>query len=105
MQVLELGGRAVAESRVKSLDVVGLLDEGGDGRASGLDVAIVSSVDLLVLEGLHEAFRLGVVVGVADAAHAGADAMSLEQRAVVGTGVLHAAIGMMDQAVRRRAAR
>ena len=38
-----------------------------------------SAVDLLLLEGLHEALRLGIVVGIADAAHARLDAVRLKQ--------------------------
>ena len=65
------------------------------------NVAIGASVDLLLLERLHEALRLGIVVGIADAAHARLDVVPLQQLGVVAAGILHAAIGMMDQAAGR----
>src|SRR3954454_6109693 len=70
---LELDRRSIAERRMQPLAVVDLFDEGADLLAGIIDVAIVSSVDLLLLERLHEALGLGIVVGIADAAHAGLD--------------------------------
>ena len=49
--------------------IVDLLDEGADRVAGLLEVAIAAVVDFLLLERLHEALRLGVVTGIADAAH------------------------------------
>ena len=46
------------------LPVVDLLEEVSDGRSRRGDVAMVASVDLLLLMGFHEAFRCGVVVGL-----------------------------------------
>jgi hypothetical protein len=90
---------------VEPAAVVDALDEGADRVAGLAQIAIVSAVDLLLLECLHEALRLGVVVGIADAAHARLDAMRFQYARVLAASVLHAPIGMMDQAVGRRLTR
>src|SRR5208337_2808667 len=61
---LELGWGFVAERRVQTLGVVDGVDEGADLAAGVVDVGVGSGVDLLLLERLHEAFRLGVVVNM-----------------------------------------
>jgi hypothetical protein len=53
--------------------VVHGFDKGSDGASGLAQVAIAASVDLFLLEGFHEAFGLGVVVRIADAAHARLD--------------------------------
>jgi len=68
-------------------------------------IAMAGAVDLFALEGSDKALGLGVVVGIADPAHAGGDAVPVEHAGVLGTGVLHAAVGMVDQAAPGRAAR
>jgi hypothetical protein len=65
-------------------------------------ITIGSPIDLLVLERLHEALRLCVVVRIADAA--GLDVVGREQSGVIAAGILYAAIGVMDQAAGRGAA-
>ena len=60
--------------------------------------AKASAVDLLRLQRLHEAFGFGVVEGIARPAHADGDVVFGELLAVGDGGVLHAAIGVMDQA-------
>ena len=68
----------------------------GDGLgfdAGGRAVA----VEALGLEGGKEAFHGGVVVGIAGAAHAGFQAVGLQQAAVFGTGILAAAITVVEQ--------
>jgi hypothetical protein len=52
-------------------------------------------------ERLHEALRPSVVIGVADAAHAGLDAMRFQHRGVATAGILDPAIGVMDEAAGR----
>src|SRR5690349_8060632 len=64
---------------MQSLTIVGLLDERPDRLAGMFQIAIISTVDLLLLECLHEALRMGVVVRVADAAHARLDAVRVQQ--------------------------
>ena len=68
--------------------VIDLLDETADAGARRGDVAVITPVDFLLLEGLHEALRLGVVIRVANPAHARLDAMRREFGGVVGAGVL-----------------
>ena len=63
-----------------------------------VDVSIGSSIDFLVLERLDEALRLGVIVGIADAAHARLDVVPFQQFGVVAARILHTAIGVVDQA-------
>jgi len=87
---------------VQSPTIVDLLDEGADRGACVADVSIGSSIDLLVLERLDEALRLGVVVGIADAAHARLDVVPFQQLGVLAARILHAAIGMVDQGASRR---
>jgi hypothetical protein len=59
----------------------------------------------LDLEGLEEALGHGVVPAVALAAHAEDQAGLLDEIAVVAARVLRAAVGVMDEARRRAAAR
>jgi len=101
----ELDRRPIGQSRVQALAIIHLLDERADGAAGVVGITVGPAVNLLVLERLHEALRLGVVVRIADAAHAGADAVSGEDFAVAAAGILHALIGVMDETVGRRAAR
>ena len=51
-----------------------------DGSSRRGDVAVVASIDLLLLMGFHEAFRCGVVAGVVDPAHAWLDALPVWRR-------------------------
>src|SRR6266849_10416657 len=66
----EPGRRQVAQGRMQALAVVHLIDEVRDGGADLLAVAILLQIHLLALERLHETLGLGVVVGIAGAAHA-----------------------------------
>src|SRR5450631_4950118 len=88
MRRLELGRWSIAERGVQALLVVDLLDEGADAARGFMVIAIEPAIDLLGLERLHEALGLGVVVGIADPAHAGDNAARLEQLGVVATGIL-----------------
>jgi hypothetical protein len=101
---LELDGRPIVEGGVQSLAVVDLLDEAADRLPRVVGIAVGAAVDLLLLQRLHEALRLSVVVGIADAAHAWLDGMAGQQLGVVAAGVLHAAVGVVDEAVGRRPA-
>jgi hypothetical protein len=49
--------------------IIHLLDEAADHLSRLLGVAVAAPIDLLLLERLHEALRLGIVVGIADADH------------------------------------
>src|SRR5271166_881579 len=84
---LELGWGFVAERRVQTLGVVDGVDEGADLAAGVVDVGVGSGVDLLLLERLHEAFRLGVVVRIGRPAHADGDLPVLQPRKIGDRGV------------------
>jgi hypothetical protein len=83
---------------VQPVLVVDLCDEAIDATAGIADVGEGPAVDLLRLQGLHEAFGLGVVEGIAGPAHAYGDVVFGKSLAIGDGGVLHAAIGVMDQA-------
>src|SRR5215813_9260092 len=83
---------------METLAFVDDLDEAADISLGMVEVAIELAINLLGLEGLHEALGHGVVVRAADAAHARLDARRLEAADIVAAGVLDAAIGMMDEA-------
>ena len=78
--------------------VVDIFYEGADFQAGVVDVAVTTAIDFLLLECLHEALGLGIVVRIADPAHAGQDAMLLQHIGVLATGILDAAIGVVDEA-------
>jgi hypothetical protein len=63
-----------------------------------VSIAVKAPIDFLGLERLHEALRFGIVVGIADPAHAGLNVVRGEQRRILPARILDAAIGMMDQA-------
>jgi hypothetical protein len=82
---------------MQPLAVVHGFDKGSDGASGLAQIAIAASIDLFLLQGLHEAFGLGVVVRIADTAHTGLDIMRRQDFRVFGAGILDAAIRMMDQ--------
>ncbi len=83
---------------MQALFVVDLCDKAVDVAARVAQVSKSPAVDLLCLEGLHEAFGLGVIEGIARSAHADCD-VAIGQSLALGDGcVLHAAVGVMDQA-------
>ena len=63
-----------------------------------IDVVVLVGRDPLPLEGLDEAFAEGVVVRITGPAHAGQDAVKMEQGRVLYRGILDAAIGVMHRA-------
>src|SRR5262249_44859371 len=69
----KFGRRSIGERRVQAAAVVDVFEEGADRRARVVYVAVGCSVDLLLLERAHEALRLGIVGGTANAAHARPD--------------------------------
>ena len=81
--------------------VVHPFDEFADRDIGFRPVSVFGPIDLLIFERFHETLRLGVVVGVAPAAHADRDAVLLEQVRIGPTGILHATIGVMHQPRRR----
>ena len=85
---LERDRRPVAERGVQPLAIVDLVDEDADVVRRVAVIAITGAVDLLALERSHEALGLGVVVGIADPAHAGGNPVVFQQAGILGTGVL-----------------
>lgn len=65
---------------------------------------VAAPVDPLGLQSTEEAFDHRVIPAIALATHAALDAMGLEQLAKGLTGVLHAAVRMVDQLSLRRMA-
>src|ERR1700735_4764237 len=103
--VFELNGRLIADRGMQSAGIVDVVDEGADLVLGVLAAAITLSVDLLGFERMHEALGLGVVLRRSRAAHAGVGADLAQAQGVVAAGVLHAAVGMMDQVLQRTATR
>src|SRR5258708_19662481 len=68
--LLELLRRSVTERRIETDAIVVDVDEGRDVFAQMIQIAILAGINLLPLEGLHEALATGVVVGVRLPAHA-----------------------------------
>ena len=82
--------------------VVDLVDEARKVVGDVLERLVGDQVDGLDLQRLHEALRLGVVVGIAAAAHRADQAMGGQQLAIDLRGILRPAIGMMNAAGGRR---
>ncbi len=82
--------------------VVDIGNKAIDPATSVTDVGEGLAVDLFGLERLHEAFSLGVVEGIAWPAHANGDVAIRQFLAIGDRGVLHAAIGVVDQAAALR---
>ena len=70
--------------------VVDFLDEIAAGGGRLLGVPVLGPVYLFVFQGLEEALRLGIVIGVALPGHADAQPRVGEQFDVLIAGVLHA---------------
>src|SRR5712671_1537510 len=83
---------------VAPLAIIDLLDEAADHFPRLVGIAVAAPIHLLLLERFHKALRLGIVVRIADPAHARLDIVGGEQGAVLTARILHAAIGMMDEA-------
>src|SRR5688500_18087019 len=66
--------------------------------ASLCEVRVLAEIDLFVLERLHEALRLGVVIGIPPTAHADGDSGFSKQIGVLDRCILDAAVGVVDQA-------
>src|SRR5271165_1473529 len=94
----EVNGGMIAQGAVAALAVVEGLDVIED-FVPGLGAGVkVPAVNHLQLEGAPEAFHGGVVVAIAFAAHGGDQPGPAQCAAVVGAGVLDAAIGVEQQA-------
>src|SRR5476651_475291 len=87
----------IPQRRVQAFLVVHLIDKLGDGRLRLRHVPIVIAIHFLVLQGFDKALGKSVVVRIAGPAHAAADLVLVQQFAILGAGVLYAAIRMMHQ--------
>src|SRR5436190_1955393 len=94
---LELFGAQVAERGMASRSVVPAFNPFADAGSRLLVRAISHAVDQLALESAEEALHHGVVITVAGAAHAAGDVEIVQCQAVLIAGVLHAAVGVMQQ--------
>ena len=99
--MFELNGRLIADRGMQSTGVVDVVDESADIALGVFAAAIGLAVDLLGFERMHEALGLGVVLRRYRATHAGVGADLAQAQGVVAAGVLHAAVGMMDQVLQR----
>src|ERR1700754_3390202 len=66
-------------------------------RSEMAEIAVCGAVDLLLLQGFHEAFGHRIVVRTAWPAHAGEDAMPIEFGDILHAGILYSPIRVMDQ--------
>src|SRR5271165_6836756 len=83
---------------MQAASVIDVFEEGADTGSGLVDRRIGFAVHFFLLQRAHEALGLGVVIWVAGAAHADQDASLRQLFAVVGAGILHAPVGVMDEA-------
>ena len=83
---------------MQSGSIIDVFEEGADMGSGVVDRRVSLAVHFFLLQGAHEALGLGVVIRVAGAAHADQSAARRELVAIVGAGVLHAPVGVMDEA-------
>ena len=102
--MLELIGRPVADGGMQPLSIVYLLDEDPNLASGMLQGGIGGCIDLLLLEGLHEALGFCIVIGIAGSAHAGMYGEGPQAANIVHAGILYPPVGMMDQAIGARLA-
>lgn len=94
----ELDRGFIAEGGMQSASIIDVFEEGADMDFGLVDRRIEFAVHFLLLQRAHEALGLGVVIRVAGAAHADQDAARLQPFAIVGAGILHAPVGVVDEA-------
>ena len=99
---LELDRGEIRQGGVQALAVVHLLDERADGATRLVGITVAASVDLFLFERLHEALGFRVVVRGPDPTHARLDPVFDKPRGVLAAGVLHPAIGMVNEHARPR---
>jgi hypothetical protein len=94
--ILELRGAQIAERRMEPVFVVDLLDEVGKVLCDVVEAFEGHRVDSFDLESFHEAFRLGVVIGVTPASHR-TDQISRFQRLAVRLGSVLGGFNRLSQ--------
>src|SRR5215471_14167628 len=80
--------RSIIQRRMQPLTIVDGFDKDPDSASGLVQIAVAASVDLLLLQGFHEALGFGVVVRIADTAHARLDVMRRKDFRVLGAGIL-----------------
>src|SRR5206468_7937686 len=101
--LLKFGGRLVIQRAVQPSAIVECLDVIEEGPVDLCRSEPRLAVNELGFKRAEERFHAGVVVAVARRAHAGEHLMVLEQLAIIGAGILAAAVGMVQEARRRSA--
>ena len=99
--IFELLRTEIAECGVQSACVVDVIDEPRKVCSDIFEGLVGHRIDGLDLERLHEALGLGVVVGIAPAAHRSDEAIVGESLPIVPGCVLRAAIGVVHATGRR----
>lgn len=79
-----------------AFDVVNIVEETRDLPACFGKVLVIGKIDLLLLDGSHQALGVTVLAGFADGGHAEDDAEAAEAVDIGRGGVLDTLIGMMD---------
>src|ERR1700761_2308318 len=82
---------------MKPSSIIDVFQEPRHCRSDMIEIAVSRGIDLLLLQGLHEALRHGVVVRTTWPAHAGQNALLLEFGDIVEASILDTAIRVMDQ--------
>ena len=85
---------------MESAGVVNLVDEAWKIGCNVLEGFVSHQIHGFDLEGLHEALRLGVVVGIAAPAHRADEAVLAQDGAIGFGGVLRSTVGMMHATLR-----
>jgi hypothetical protein len=88
MLPLELRGREIVERRVQLARVINLVDKAREPRYHVFETAIVIEIDFLTFEGFHKTLGLGIIVGIATAAHLTDKIMLGQDLAIALRGVL-----------------
>src|ERR1700756_5078867 len=88
-----------------ALGIVHIFDEARQRAGNVIESLVLHQVDLLDLEGLHEALGLGIVVWVAASTHRTLEAVLGKLGAIIFSGILRTPVGVMDAPWRRLARR
>jgi len=94
--LLELDRGQVPEGRVDALAHVRVLQEPTDLTIGVRVVLVVRQIHLLLFDRANEPFSVSILASLADLSHADLDLGALQELDVVGAGILHTLIGVMD---------
>src|ERR1700739_1501810 len=79
-----------------ALGIIDVFDEARQRAGDVVESLVLHQIDLLDLEGLHEALGLGIVVWVAASTHRTLEAVLGKLGTIIFGGILRTAVGMMD---------